>query len=492
MRPEVAAAIERRKQERLAQENANQDAAPENNLEPVTGETATAKINKPKNSVEISFAQEPSVAAVKELESKGFKYSTGAKVYYAKYTDELWGYAKEFVGRKIESTPTDTTSEDDPEKVAVNNLMSSIKLGDTVSYKDNGKDYTGVVAAVFDNGLRVNLGNGKGSGPMSWVTAYMYGMKKVEAEASTPPTTQDSIDDKEFTSLDEIREWAVKNGVTHYIELEDGKIIKLYRKTDKPSSHYEEILLLKHEGTFTPIGKWQQLQYSNLPGWYEWIQKPGEPGEPGDKTDEKGLNELASPIAQLGKQQPNDETIGTLPAIPDTFNSRKELYDWAVSNGVTTFKEGKTSINLYRGNSFVTYSTDNGRYIVTDRKWSTTTNPNLGSKLSEFDTQETSDATPDTTPAVGAGGFDGSQANRDKLKNKLLEKIGKKPVEKKVNIVDDSDAALEAALANLNNKLNKLSSTPFDPELMGAAFKVGAIYLQRGSNTLATRLMKRD
>lgn len=84
---------------------------------------------------------------------------------------------------------------------------------------------------------------------------------------------------------------------------------------------------------------------------------------------------------------------------------------------------------------------------------------------------------------IGHAGFDGSQENKDRLKNKLLEKLGKKPTSKKINIVDDSDAALDSALKDLKAELNNISANPvFNPKLMGAAFKVGAIYLQRGAN----------
>jgi N12 class adenine-specific DNA methylase len=54
---------------------------------------------------------------------------------------------------------------------------------------------------------------------------------------------------------------------------------------------------------------------------------------------------------------------------------------------------------------------------------------------------------------------------------------------KTVNIVDDSDEALAAAIKELQTELNNVSANPvFNPKLMGAGFKVGAIYLQRGVN----------
>ncbi|EGO63488.1 putative methyltransferase type 11 [Acetonema longum DSM 6540] len=83
-------------------------------------------------------------------------------------------------------------------------------------------------------------------------------------------------------------------------------------------------------------------------------------------------------------------------------------------------------------------------------------------------------------------GFDGSQANRDRLRNQLLELTGKKPKQKKLNIVDDSDAALAQAMKELQSELSKISSNPvFNPTLMGAAFKVGAIHMQRGINNFS-------
>ncbi|MDF2499287.1 MAG: methyltransferase type 11, partial [Anaerosporomusa subterranea] len=89
---------------------------------------------------------------------------------------------------------------------------------------------------------------------------------------------------------------------------------------------------------------------------------------------------------------------------------------------------------------------------------------------------------------VGEAGFNSSEENRNRLKDKLLERAGKKPKEsKKINIVDDSDAALQAALNDLQKELSNISSTPvFNPALMSAAFKVGAIHLQRGINSFSS------
>ncbi|TCL39943.1 helicase-like protein [Anaerospora hongkongensis] len=88
----------------------------------------------------------------------------------------------------------------------------------------------------------------------------------------------------------------------------------------------------------------------------------------------------------------------------------------------------------------------------------------------------------------GKGGFNGSEDNRNRLKNKLLEKAGKKPKQsKKMNIVDDSDAALQDALKELQKELQNISSNPvFNPALMSAAFKVGAIHMQRGINSFTS------
>lgn len=68
---------------------------------------------------------------------------------------------------------------------------------------------------------------------------------------------------------------------------------------------------------------------------------------------------------------------------------------------------------------------------------------------------------------------------------RLLESFGKSK-KKFVNVVDDSDEALQNALAEFDKEFNKLSANPvFNPNLLMAAFKVGAIYLQRGTNKFA-------
>lgn len=76
--------------------------------------------------------------------------------------------------------------------------------------------------------------------------------------------------------------------------------------------------------------------------------------------------------------------------------------------------------------------------------------------------------------------------NKDRAVNSLDSLIGRKQkeesIEKKlVNIVDESE--LDAELANIKGKLDRLSANPmFDPDLMKSLTKVGMIYLQKGVN----------
>lgn len=74
-------------------------------------------------------------------------------------------------------------------------------------------------------------------------------------------------------------------------------------------------------------------------------------------------------------------------------------------------------------------------------------------------------------------------SRKEALKAKLLAKSKPK---KLVNVVDDSDAALAEALADLKGSLDNLSTNPmFNPDLMGKALRVGLIYAQRGVNNFA-------
>lgn len=74
-------------------------------------------------------------------------------------------------------------------------------------------------------------------------------------------------------------------------------------------------------------------------------------------------------------------------------------------------------------------------------------------------------------------------SRKEALKAKLLAKSKPK---KLVNVVDDSDAALAEALADLKGSLDNLSANPmFNPDLMGKALRVGLIYAQRGVNNFA-------
>lgn len=68
---------------------------------------------------------------------------------------------------------------------------------------------------------------------------------------------------------------------------------------------------------------------------------------------------------------------------------------------------------------------------------------------------------------------------------KRKQKAESKPAPKKkaFDIVDDSDEALAKAIKEAKAELNKLSANPvFNPALHKAAFKVGAILIQRGAN----------
>ena len=68
---------------------------------------------------------------------------------------------------------------------------------------------------------------------------------------------------------------------------------------------------------------------------------------------------------------------------------------------------------------------------------------------------------------------------------KRKQKVESKPAPKKkaFDIVDDSDEALAKAIKEAKAELNKLSANPvFNPALHKAAFKVGAILIQRGAN----------
>lgn len=66
-----------------------------------------------------------------------------------------------------------------------------------------------------------------------------------------------------------------------------------------------------------------------------------------------------------------------------------------------------------------------------------------------------------------------------------VESIKKVP-KKIMNVIDDSDDALTAAIKDFDSEINNLSSNPvFNPKLMIAGFKIGMIHLQRGINNFA-------
>lgn len=82
--------------------------------------------------------------------------------------------------------------------------------------------------------------------------------------------------------------------------------------------------------------------------------------------------------------------------------------------------------------------------------------------------------------------FSDSKTAEDNLAKLLGLKKKKQEPKKAFNVIDDSDAALEEALKELKSEVNKLSANPvFNPALHKAAFKVGMIYLQRGTNKFA-------
>lgn len=69
------------------------------------------------------------------------------------------------------------------------------------------------------------------------------------------------------------------------------------------------------------------------------------------------------------------------------------------------------------------------------------------------------------------------------IKRKQKAEIKPAPKKKAFDIVDDSDEALAEAIKEAKAELNKLSANPvFNPNLHKAAFKVGAILIQRGAN----------
>lgn len=82
--------------------------------------------------------------------------------------------------------------------------------------------------------------------------------------------------------------------------------------------------------------------------------------------------------------------------------------------------------------------------------------------------------------------FSDSKTAEDNLAKLLGLTKKKQEPKKEFNVIDDSDAALEEALKELKSEVNKLSANPvFNPDLHKAAFKVGMIYLQRGTNKFA-------
>lgn len=69
------------------------------------------------------------------------------------------------------------------------------------------------------------------------------------------------------------------------------------------------------------------------------------------------------------------------------------------------------------------------------------------------------------------------------IKRKQKAESKHAPKKKAFDIVDDSDEALAKAIKEAKAELNKLSANPvFNPALHKAAFKVGAILIQRGAN----------
>ena len=118
------------------------------------------------------------------------------------------------------------------------------------------------------------------------------------------------------------------------------------------------------------------------------------------------------------------------------------------------------------------------------------------------ETAETENAEEEFTTDDGSIFGSVEAARRDMLES--LKELGIEPLDKKsqskktataeedtrrpklVNFVDDSDEALEAAIAEWNKEVNKISSMPmFNPKLWQAGLKIGAIYVQRGINKFA-------
>lgn len=73
--------------------------------------------------------------------------------------------------------------------------------------------------------------------------------------------------------------------------------------------------------------------------------------------------------------------------------------------------------------------------------------------------------------------------SEDEALSEMLKAFGIEEQKKTFNVIDDSDAALEAALSEFNAELS--ANPVFNPKLMTAAFKIGMIHLQRGLNKLA-------
>lgn len=209
------------------------------------------------------------------------------------------------------------------------------------------------------------------------------------------------------------------------------------------------------------------------------------------------------PVAQEqpvkeSEQQPTPESkpsvqpaqSGDLPAIPKYFKSRTELLAWAKANGITTFKESPNTIMLYVGSQTFMLDKDYSGpgTIVPNATWSESKTDNLGKPISEFDApavEAKNNSKPQTKPETSKPELkvDVDVSKKQALKEKLLARSKPK---KLMNFTDDSDEAMAKADAELKAELSNLSANPmFNPKLMSAALKSGAIRIQRGVNDFA-------
>ena len=160
----------------------------------------------------------------------------------------------------------------------------------------------------------------------------------------------------------------------------------------------------------------------------------------------------------------------------DTEHDGESIYRSITDNNDGTFTvETETSYNGKKARATFNSLEDAERYVETGKRPKKASANSSSTDSSTVQKKEQPSKTPQKQVTFS-----------DNAEEMFASALGLKKKEQAIKIVDDSDAALEAALRDLQDELNKISANPvFNPDLHKAAFKVGMIYLQRGANRFA-------